>query len=65
MTLHGTGKKPNACVRASPAEWGEWRRLADADGIALNAWLRRTINEGAELARQLEAMRARESKGGM
>ncbi len=60
MTTHGTGSETRT-VRASPAEWTEWQRLADADGIALNRWLRRTINEGAALARTLAAMQAREA----
>ena len=34
-------------VRASADEWAEWQALAEADGVPLNKWLRRTINDGA------------------
>ena len=47
-------------VRASADEWAQWQALAEADGVPLNKWLRRTINDGAELARTLAAMEARE-----
>jgi hypothetical protein len=59
MTKHGTGSVARS-LRASPAEWAEWQKLADADGLPLNRWIRRTINDGAQLARTLAAMEARE-----
>jgi hypothetical protein len=59
LTKHGTGSKVRS-FRASPAEWEEWQRLADADGIALNKWLRRAANTEAEQERMLAAMEARE-----
>ena len=46
--------------RASPAEFAEWQRLADADGLSLNAWLRRTVNDAAALERTLAQMQTRE-----
>ena len=59
MTPHGTGSLSRS-FRASPAEWEEWQRFADADGLSLNAWLRRAVNDAAALERTLAQMRERE-----
>jgi hypothetical protein len=61
MTRHGTGSVVRS-FRASPAEWQEWKRLADADGIPLNRWLRRAVNDAAQLERTLAAVEAREAR---
>jgi hypothetical protein len=60
LTEHGTGSEVRS-FRASPAEWAEWRRLADAAGLPLNRWLRRAVNDAEQLERTLAQMHAREN----
>jgi hypothetical protein len=49
-------------VRASVGEWREWEHHAAAAGLTRNSWLRRTLNDGAQLERTLEKMRKREQR---
>lgn len=63
MTKHGTGSTTRT-LRTSPAELREWQRLADAEGIPLNKWLRRAVNDAAALERTLAAMKVREADKG-
>jgi hypothetical protein len=71
VTRHGTGSETRT-VRASPAEWREWERLAAADGMPLNRWLRRAVNDrprwsgslrGCEPAKLRPATGSRPSSG--
>lgn len=57
----GTGTEART-VRASLPEWASYRVEAAEAGLALNTWLRLTLNDGAQLARTLRAMEAREQQ---
>jgi hypothetical protein len=43
--------------KTSDAEWETWRQRAQAQGMSLSAWLRRTANERAALEEVLERER--------
>ena len=46
--------------RPSKPEWEEWRTLAAESGMALNTWLRLTVNDGCQLVRTLKGSERRE-----
>jgi hypothetical protein len=51
---------PGLATRSRESASAEWKRLAAAAGLPLNRWLRRAVNDAAQLERTPAQVRDRE-----